>query len=65
MAISNPIMEAGSASAKPASGPAMPMSKSARRVVIGSLILMTAPNVPNRVKIGGAGIKKGSVAFIP
>jgi len=37
----------------------------ARRDLIGSLILITAPNVPNRVMVGGAGIKNGKVARIP
>src|SRR5215218_6741576 len=49
---------------KPASGPATPMSKSARRDGIGDLILMNAPSVP-AMKGGGMGMKKGSVASTP
>ena len=60
-----PTTEAGNANAKPASGPAMPMSNSARRERIGALILMTAPKVPNGVMAGGAGMKNGNVARIP
>src|SRR5687767_10282575 len=49
---------------KPASGPATPMSKSARREGMGERILMKAPSVPAR-KGGGTGMKKGSVASTP
>ncbi len=65
MAKMSPMIAAGSANAKPASGPAIPMSKSARRDRIGSLILITAPKVPKGVRSGGAGMKNGSVARIP
>ena len=49
------MIEAGKATAKPASGPAMPMSNSARREVIGALILITAPKVPNGITGGRPG----------
>lgn len=38
----------GSATANPARGPAIPMSKRARRSVIGARIRMNAPKVPKR-----------------
>src|SRR5512132_414363 len=59
VAKTRPMIAAGNAKAKPASGPAIPMSNKARRDLICSLILMTAPKVPNRVTVGGAGIKNG------
>ena len=46
----------GTASTKPAMGPAIPISNKARRVVMGARIRRNAPNVPNRV---GAGMKAG------
>ena len=55
---------AGKAKTNPASGPAMPISNSARRELMGSLIFMTAPKVPNKVMVGGAGKKNGSVALM-
>jgi hypothetical protein len=48
------IIRAGMATINPASGPEIPISKSARRVVMGVLIRMKAPMVPIKV---GAGIK--------
>src|SRR5215813_1308791 len=60
-----PTTDAGNAKAKPARGPAIPMSNNARRDLIGSLILITAPSVPNSVMVGGAGMKNGNVARIP
>ena len=55
-----PTNSAGTAKAKPASGPAMPMSNNMRLVGIGSRILMKAPSVP--VSTSGIGMKKGSEA---
>jgi len=43
-----PIITAGRAKKRPARGPAAPISKSARRLGIGDLILMKAPKVPIR-----------------
>ena len=56
-------MRIGTAKTMPATGPASPMSSSARRWSMGLRILMIAPNVP----IGGigAGRKNGGVASIP
>ena len=51
----------GSSATKPAIGPETPMSNSARFDGNASRIRITAPNVPER-KIGGAGMKYGSVA---
>jgi hypothetical protein len=49
----------GTASAKPASGPAAPISMSVLRSGIGSRREMKAPNVPKMTKGGGMGMKKG------
>lgn len=57
-----PTASTGSATTNPASGPAMPMSNSARRVGIGERMRMTAPKVPMR---GGPGRKWGQVAHTP
>src|SRR3989304_6868464 len=58
--IDRPRNSAGTRTANPAIGPAIPMSKRTRRFGNASLILMTAPSVP---VIGrGAGMKYGSVA---
>ena len=59
-----PATAIGSKAMKPASGPASPISNRARRVGIGDLILINAPNVP-AINKGGAGIKKGKVALTP
>ena len=62
--VSSAATATGMMTAKPASGPATPMSKRARREGIGDLILMNAPSVP-AMKGGGMGMKKGSVASTP
>src|SRR5215813_1956206 len=49
----------GNATANPAIGPAMPISKSTLREGSGERIRINAPMVPNKV---GNGMKKGSVA---
>ena len=41
-----PTASAGTRKTKPASGPAIPISKSARREKMGDRIRMNAPNVP-------------------
>src|SRR5438270_11360308 len=64
LAVSSAATATGMMTRKPASGPATPMSKSARREGIGDLILMNAPSVP-AMNGGGMGMKKGSVASTP
>ena len=54
----NPATANGNSATNPASGPASPISNSARRDGIGDFILMNAPKVPAR-NSGGAGMKKG------
>ena len=56
-----PHAYSGIASARPASGPAAPMSSRARRVGMTDRIRMTAPIVPNGERTG-SGMKKGSDA---
>ena len=48
-----PRASTGRQTAKPASGPPMPMSKSARRWGIGPRMRMKAPSVPTSVKGNG------------
>src|ERR1051326_6871675 len=55
----SPTAAIGTNTRNPASGPATPMSKSARREGIGDLILMNAPSVPTMIG-GGMGMKKGA-----
>jgi len=55
-AVSSAAQATGMMTRKPASGPATPMSKSARRDGMGDLILMKAPSVP-AMKGGGIGTK--------
>src|SRR5207245_6461388 len=52
----SPASVTGMAIAKPTRGPDTPMSRSARRLGIGSRMLMNAPNVPRR---GRGGRKEG------
>jgi len=59
---SRPYRRIGSATTKPAIGPATPMSNRARRSVKGDRMRMTAPKVPNRF---GPGRKNGRVASMP
>ena len=54
----------GRQTTNPSSGPAMPMSKSARRSGNGLRIRMNAPSVPTRLRMG-AGMKNGTVALTP
>ena len=56
-----PTQEIAAARARPASGPAAPMSSNARRVGMTDRIRMTAPIVPKGERIG-SGMKKGSDA---
>ena len=58
----NPQSSTGSATRKPAIGPAMPISNSALRERMGDLMRISAPKVPISV---GAGMKYGSVAYTP
>src|SRR5689334_249477 len=60
--VNTPITAIGSATTKPANGPASPMSNNARREGIAERILINAPKVPAR-NSGGAGMKYGGVAF--
>src|ERR1044072_3768502 len=60
--VNTPITDSGNATTNPASGPANPISNSARRDGIGERILINAPNVPVKNN-GGAGMKNGSVAL--
>ena len=61
-----PSHNTGRQTRKPASGPATPMSKSARRCGIGLRMRMKAPSVPTRLTPGtGNGMKKGSVTSTP
>ena len=53
----------GSATRKPASGPAAPMSTSAFLVGMRSRTRMTAPSVPN--PSSGSGMKYGRLALTP
>ena len=57
-------MMTGIATARPASGPAAPMSISLRRSDVTRRMLMTAPIVPSPNQ-GGSGMKKGSEASTP
>ncbi len=57
-----PAIATGINAMNPAIGPATPMSKTARRVGIGDIILINAPNVPAGPIIGGVGKKNGKVA---
>ena len=52
-----PSISAGTATTRPAIGPAAAMSKSAFRLRVGDRIWMMAPIVPNRNRGGGAGMK--------
>ena len=58
----SPSTARGTATAKPARGPAAPMRRRARRSGMTDLILIRAPKVPTGV---GAGIKRGHVALTP
>ena len=58
-----PMISATTATMKPASGPATPMSNSARRFMIGPRKRIIAPNVPT--KYGGPGMNNGSDAGTP
>jgi hypothetical protein len=60
----NPNIKTGIAIARPANGPAIPMSNRLRRSMTGEFILMKAPKVPI-ITGGGAGIKYGSVTRTP
>src|SRR5262249_10289486 len=60
-----PIHRAGTATIKPASGPATAMSKSELRSRAGERMRITAPSVPNRNRGGGAGMKYGRVTAAP
>jgi hypothetical protein len=55
-----PMTSAGTATTKPAIGPAIPMSNSIRLLGIGSRMRMKAPSVP--VSTSGKGRKNGSDA---
>ena len=55
------MTSAGTATAKPASGPAMPTSNNWRLRRIGWRIRMNAPSVP--INVNGAGMKYGSDAL--
>jgi hypothetical protein len=59
------LMEIGTATMNPAMGPATPISINTRRLGIGSLITIIAPNVPSKKRPGGAGIKRGRVVLTP
>lgn len=61
-----PYIVMGTATMKPAIGPAIPTSNSIFLFERGSLLDIRAPKVPMlNPKIGGTGIKKGREVFMP
>lgn len=60
----SPITSSGSATTRPAIGPATPTSNNASGSAMGRRILMTAPRVPSDT-CGGSGMKYGRLTATP